>query len=111
MSKLKSTSSSKANNESVTLLNEPLDNVIYKVKQLINNKVDTIYVFYGKIEKDIGDESFLKKISLLTCDCLFTCALSVTIFPAIFPAIFHSLVLRPLGVQIFLFCYQVLLGH
>ena len=28
-------------------LDKPLDNKIYKVKHLVNNIVDTIYVFYG----------------------------------------------------------------
>lgn len=58
MSKLKSSSSSKVNNESV----KPLDDIIYKIKHLVNNKVDTIYVFYGKKEKDIEEESFIKNI-------------------------------------------------
>jgi len=43
-------------------LDQPLDNIIYKVKQLVNNKVDTIYVFYGKKEKEIDDEEIIKKI-------------------------------------------------
>jgi len=33
---------------SMETINDPLDNIIYKVKKLVNNRVDTIYVFYGK---------------------------------------------------------------
>ena len=46
---------------SIKSLDESLDN-IYKVKQLVNNKVDTIYVFYGKKEKGIEGESLFQKI-------------------------------------------------
>ena len=37
-----------------------LDNVIYKVKKIKNDKVDTIYVFYGKKEKK--EEHLMKQI-------------------------------------------------
>ena len=46
---------------SIKSLYESLDN-IYKVKQLVNNKVDTIYVFYGKKEKRIENELLFQKI-------------------------------------------------
>ena len=45
------------------LLEQTLDSNIYKIKQLVNNKVDTIYVFYGKKEKEKKvDESLFQKI-------------------------------------------------
>ena len=33
---------------SIKPINEPLDNKIYKVKHIVNNQIQTIYVFYGK---------------------------------------------------------------
>ena len=47
---------------SIKSLDEPLDIIIYKVKKLVNNKVDTIFVFYGRKQEDAQDEETLKKI-------------------------------------------------
>ena len=47
---------------SIKEIDEPLDNIFYKVKHLVNNKIDTIYVFYGKKENVGLDEELLKKI-------------------------------------------------
>jgi hypothetical protein len=47
---------------SIKSIDEPLDNITYKVKKLVNNKVDTIYVFYGKKERNNEDEELLRKI-------------------------------------------------
>ena len=46
---------------SIKQIDKPLDYIIYKVKQLVNNRVDTIYVFYGKKRENILDESVRKK--------------------------------------------------
>ena len=43
-------------------IDKPLDNIIYKVKKLINDKVDTIYVFYGRKEKEISEDKVIKEI-------------------------------------------------
>ena len=43
-------------------LDEPLDNIIYKVKKLTNDKVDTIYVFYGRKDKKITEDKLIKQI-------------------------------------------------
>ena len=40
-------------------LDKPLDNIIYKVKKLKNDIIDTIYVFYGR---KVEGEDILKKI-------------------------------------------------
>jgi hypothetical protein len=58
---IQSISTSKSTINSIKTLDESLDN-IYKVKQLVNNKVDTIYVFYGKKEKSVKDEKLITKI-------------------------------------------------
>ena len=47
---------------SIKSTDEPLDNIIYKVKKLINDKVDTIYVFYGRKEKEMTEEKLIKQI-------------------------------------------------
>jgi len=47
---------------SIKSLDKPLDNIIYKVKKLINNKVDTIYVFYGKKQKSFQEEEVIKEL-------------------------------------------------
>jgi hypothetical protein len=47
---------------SIKTINEPLDNITYKVKKLVNNKVDTIYVFYGKKEGNSENDEILRKI-------------------------------------------------
>jgi hypothetical protein len=43
-------------------IDKPLDNIIYKVKKLINDKVDTIYVFYGRKEKQMSEDKLIKEI-------------------------------------------------
>ena len=48
--------------ETIKSLDKPLDNIIYKVKQLVNNKIDTVYVFYGKKEKGELDDNLIKNI-------------------------------------------------
>jgi len=50
---------------SIKEINQPLDNIIYKVKHLVNNEIDTIYVFYG--EKNLKgdsreDDEIIKKL-------------------------------------------------
>jgi hypothetical protein len=47
---------------SIKSLDEPLDNKIYKVKQLVNNKLNTIYVFYGRKQENAENEEIIKKI-------------------------------------------------
>jgi hypothetical protein len=47
---------------SIKSIDKPLDNMIYKVKKLVNDKIDTIYVFYGKKEKEINEEKLIKEI-------------------------------------------------
>jgi hypothetical protein len=47
---------------SIKSLDEPLDIVIYKVKHLVNNRVDTIFVFYGRKQEDVQNEETIKKI-------------------------------------------------
>jgi hypothetical protein len=46
----------------VKSIDEPLDNIIYKVKNLKNDKVDTIYVFYGKKDKQISEDELIKEV-------------------------------------------------
>ena len=36
---------------SIKSIDKPLDKIIYKVKKLVNDNIDTIYVFYGKKRK------------------------------------------------------------
>jgi hypothetical protein len=43
-------------------LDKPLDNIIYKVKKLINDRIDTIYVFYGRKNKEITQDELEKKV-------------------------------------------------
>ena len=57
-----SISSSKLTISSIKSIDEPLDNIIYKVKKLKNNKLDTIYVFYGRKDKEISEDKLIKKI-------------------------------------------------
>jgi len=47
---------------SINPIDEPLDNIIYKVKNLKNDKVDTIYVFYGKRDKQISEDELIKNV-------------------------------------------------
>lgn len=47
---------------SMETINDPLDNIIYKVKKLVNNRVDTIYVFYGKKERETDNEKIIRQI-------------------------------------------------
>ena len=47
---------------SIKSIDEPLDNIIYKVKHIVNNKLNTVYVFYGKKEKEVKSEELIKKI-------------------------------------------------
>ena len=46
---------------SIKKIDEPLDNIIYKVKQLVNNKLNTIYVFYGRKHDESLNEEIIKK--------------------------------------------------
>jgi hypothetical protein len=46
---------------SIKKIDEPLDNIIYKVKQIVNNKLNTIYVFYGRKREEVQNEEFIKK--------------------------------------------------
>ena len=47
---------------SIKTINEPLDNIVYKVKHIINNKLDTVYIFNGKKEKQVNTEKLIEKI-------------------------------------------------
>jgi len=47
---------------SIKSIDKPLDKIIYKVKKLVNDKVDTIYVFYGRKEKEINEDKLIKQI-------------------------------------------------
>ena len=47
---------------SVKSLDESLDNIIYKVKKVKNDKIDTIYVFYGRKDKQISEDKLIEKI-------------------------------------------------
>jgi len=47
---------------SINPIDEQLDNIIYKVKNLKNDKVDTIYVFYGRKDKQISQDEVIKKV-------------------------------------------------
>ena len=50
-----------SSSDSIISTSKPLDNIIYKVKKIKNNIVDTIYVFYGR--KDIKlQEEIIKQI-------------------------------------------------
>ena len=50
-----------SSSDSIISTSKPLDNIIYKVKKIKNNMVDTIYVFYGR--KDIKlQEEIIKQI-------------------------------------------------
>jgi len=46
---------------SIKTIDKPLDNIIYKVKHIVNNKVDTVYVFYGQKKED-KSEQLIEKI-------------------------------------------------
>ena len=48
--------------DSIKSLDKPLDNIIYKVKKLNNDIIDTIYVFYGRKDSKLQDEDSLKQI-------------------------------------------------
>ena len=47
---------------SITSINEPLDNITYKVKHIVNNQIQTIYVFYGRKDKKYSEKQLIKKI-------------------------------------------------
>ena len=47
---------------SINSIDEPLDNIIYKVKKLKNDRVDTIYVFYGRNDNQISEDDLTKKV-------------------------------------------------
>jgi hypothetical protein len=47
---------------SIETINKPLDNIIYKVKKLVNDTIDTIYVFYGRKNKDTKEDEIIKQI-------------------------------------------------
>ena len=47
---------------SINSIDEPLDNIIYKVKKLKNDRVDTIYVFYGRNDNQISQDELAKKV-------------------------------------------------
>ena len=53
---------SQSTSSSIKTIDKPLDNTIYKVKKLINGKIDTIYVFYGRKTKDTTEDQIIKKI-------------------------------------------------
>ena len=48
--------------DSIKSLNKPLDNIIYKVKKLKNDIIDTIYVFYGRKDIKLQQEDIIKEI-------------------------------------------------
>ena len=47
---------------SIKSINEPLDNKIYKVKHIVNNQIQTIYVFYGKKNTKYSEKQLIQKI-------------------------------------------------
>ena len=47
---------------SQSIINKHLDNMIYKVKKITNGKIDTIYVFYGRKEKETTEDKLIKQI-------------------------------------------------
>ena len=47
---------------SIKSINEPLDNIIYKVKHIVDNQIQTIYVFYGRKDKKVSQEQLIKNI-------------------------------------------------
>jgi len=47
---------------SIDTIDKPLDNIIYKVKLLIDKKIDTVYIFNGKKDKDTKDAEIIKNI-------------------------------------------------
>jgi hypothetical protein len=47
---------------SINSIDEPLDNIIYKVKKIKNDRVDTIYVFYGRNDNQISEDDLTKKV-------------------------------------------------
>lgn len=47
---------------SIKSIDKPLDKIVYKVKKLVNDKIDTIYVFYGRKEKDMSEDKVIKQI-------------------------------------------------
>ena len=47
---------------SIKSIDKPLDNIIYKVKKLKNDKIDTIYVFYGRKDKAISQDEMIKTV-------------------------------------------------
>ena len=47
---------------SIKSINEPLDNKIYKVKHIVNNQIQTIYVFYGKKDTKYSEKQLIQKI-------------------------------------------------
>ena len=47
---------------SVKSLDESLDNIIYKVKKVKNDKTDTNYVFYDRKDKQISEDKLIEKI-------------------------------------------------
>ena len=57
-----SISLNKSSITSIKTIDKPLDNMVYKVKKLVNDKVDTIYVFYGRKEREITEDQLIKKI-------------------------------------------------
>ena len=46
---------------SIKSIDKPLDNIIYKVKRLVDNNIDTIYIFYGTGETR-SEEEHIKTI-------------------------------------------------
>jgi hypothetical protein len=57
-----SISLNKSSITSIKTIDKPLDNMVYKVKKLVNDKVDTIYVFYGRKERVITEDKLIKQI-------------------------------------------------
>ena len=47
---------------SQSIINKHLDNMIYKLKKITNCKIDTIYVFYGRKEKETTEDKLIKQI-------------------------------------------------
>jgi hypothetical protein len=47
---------------SIKTIDEPLDSKIYKVKQLVNNKVNTVFVFYGRKRADVQNKETIEQI-------------------------------------------------
>ena len=54
-------SSNESTISSIKSLDKPLDNIIYKVKRLVDNNIDTIYIFYGTGETR-SEEELIKTI-------------------------------------------------